>query len=121
MAAFDYITSRADADELIEEFGTLAYLRRSANTGTAWEPTVTTQDYATFAVRIAFTQRQMAGGNVQLKDQRWLVAAGPLIAAGVEPAVPDSLVVSGEVLPILVNDPLSPAGTGVLFDCHIRL
>lgn len=122
MSAFDYIESRADADSMIEEFGTLAYLRRVTNGGaTPWEPTQTSTDYPTFAVRLEFTQKQIAAGNVKAKDQRWLVAAGPLIAAGVEPAALDSLVVSSEVLPILENSPLNPAGTAVLFDCHCRV
>jgi hypothetical protein len=118
---FDYIESRADADELIEEFGALAYVRRSVATGPAHEPTWTPTDYPTFAVRVAFTQKQIATRNVLETDQRWLVAAGPLVTSSIEPKTPDALIAGGVALPILNCETLNPAGVAVLFDCHIRV
>lgn len=118
---FDYVESRADADELIEDFGQLAYVRRATLGGPAWEPTETTVDYPTFAARVAFTQKQIAQGNVLDNDQRWLVAAGSLVAVAIEPTVPDKLIVGGVALPILRVDPVNPAGIAVMFDCHIRV
>lgn len=118
--AFDYIESRADADELIEEFGTVVSIRRTTNSGPAWEPTQATADYATFGARIAFTWKQLQGGNVLATDQRWLLAAGPLVALGVEPAAADQLVVSGVVVGTIAPlDPLKPADVAVLFDCKV--
>lgn len=119
---FNYIESRADADGLIDDFGTVAFVRRTVNSGTAFDPTQTTTDYATKAVRVEFTWKQIQGGSVLATDQRWLVAAGPLTALGVTSVqTPDKLVVGGVVLPILPTDPLNPAGTVVMFDCHIRV
>jgi pheromone shutdown protein TraB len=121
MAAFDYLESRDDADGLIEEFGQSAGLRRYINSGTAWEPTVSAADFATLAAKIEFTFKQLQAGNVLETDERWLVAAGPLTALGIAiVATPDALVVGGVVKPILIADPLAPAGIVVMYDCHIR-
>lgn len=97
-------------------------MRRAIASGTAWEPTLTPTDYPTFAVKVEFTLRQMQGGNVLATDERWLVAAGPLAALGVTTLQPaDALVVGAVVKPVLECKPLAPAGTVVLFDCHIRV
>lgn len=122
MAAFDYLESRDDADALIEEFGQAVSVRKYAQSGSVLEPTLTPTDRATYAVRVEFTQRQLLTGNVQEKDERWLVAAGPLAALGVtEIKPPDAIVVGGVTKPVLDVDPLHPAGTVVMFDCHIRV
>jgi hypothetical protein len=42
MTAFDYAESKADADELIEEFGQTGTLRRTTTSGTSYNPTVST-------------------------------------------------------------------------------
>jgi hypothetical protein len=118
---FDYLESRDDADALIAEFGAVASLRRTTNSGTTYAPTQTTADYATVAVKVDFTMRQMQGGNVLDTDERWLVAAGPLTALGVASILPrDGLVVGASVKPILDSKPLAPAGIVVMYDCHIR-
>jgi hypothetical protein len=119
--SFDYLESRDDADELIEEFGQVASLRRYTSSGSETEPTLTPADYATFAAKVEFTWRQMQSGNVLETDERWLMAAGPLTSLGIGSIqTPDALVVGSAVKPILTSKPLSPAGTTVLYDCHIR-
>jgi hypothetical protein len=119
---FDYVGSRADADELIGDFGATVTIRRMVASGPAWEPVLTPTDYDTLAVRIEFTQKQIATRTVLATDTRWLVAAGPLVALGIEPGVNDELVVGGAVVgKVLQNDPLNPAGVAVLFDCHVRV
>lgn len=119
---FDYLESRDDADELIQEFGAAASVRRITISGPVLEPTETIVNHATYAVKVDFTLRQIQGGNVQENDERWLVAAGPLAALGITSvAPPDSLVVSDVVKPVLAVTPLQPAGTVVMFDCHMRV
>jgi hypothetical protein len=121
MAAFDYIESRTDADELIEEFGRTIAIRRITNSGPPWEPTQTETDFPTFAVRLAFTLKQLQTRNVQATDQRWLVAAGPLAALGITEVHPtDKLVIDGVALEIAPLDPLQPATVPVLFDCQVK-
>jgi hypothetical protein len=118
---FDYLESRDDADGLIEEFGAAASLRRNVVGGTVFDPTLTPTDYPTLAVKVEFTLRQVQGGRVEDTDERWLVAAGPLDALGITSlATPDLLVAGGRERPILEAKPLDPAGTVVMYDCHIR-
>lgn len=119
---FDYVESREDADELIAEFGQAVNLRRTTTSGPAYDPTLTTTDYATKAAKIEFSRQQIATGNVQETDERWLVAAGPLTALGVSaPARPDAIVTTdGVVHPLLICKPVDPAGVAVLYDCWIR-
>lgn len=119
--AFDYAEARDDADELITEFGQAISLRRLVASGSVQEPTLTPVDYATKAVKLDFTLRQIQAGNVLDTDERWIVAAGPLTAAGVTSlATPDVIVVGTDVKPILVARPLAPSGVVVLYDCQIR-
>lgn len=119
---FDYLESRDDADELIADFGAAAAVRRTVNTGTAFDPVQTPTDYATQAVKVDFTMKQIQGGNVLSTDERWLVAAGPLTALGVSSILPgDALVVGGAVKPVLIAKPLAPAGVAVMYDCQIRV
>jgi hypothetical protein len=118
---FDYVGSRADADELIEDFGAAVTIRRMVASGPVWEPVLTPSDHPTLAVRVEFTQKQLATRTVLATDTRWLVAAGPLVALGIEPAVNDELVLKGAVIgKVLQDDPLNPAGVAVMFDCHLR-
>lgn len=119
MTPFDYLTSRDDADELIQEFAPSGVmLRKITNSGTAYEPTQTPTDYPTYAARVAFTFAQLQGGDVLATDTRWLVAAGPLTALGVEPADGDTLVGVGTIVKV---DPLNPDGIAVMFDCKVRV
>jgi hypothetical protein len=119
---FDYLESRDDADEMIQEFGAAASVRRVTSSGTDYAPTLTPTDYPTFAARVEFTWKQMQGGNVLENDERWLVAAGPLNALGVTALLPgDAIVVGAVVKSVLKANTLAPAGTVVLFDCHIRV
>jgi hypothetical protein len=119
---FDYIESRADADELIDDFGQLGSIRRTTNSGTVWEPTPTTADYDTFVVQQDFTQKQIATWEVLATDTRWFIAAGPLVALSIEPIVGDSLVVAGSVVgTILQRDVINPGGVPVYYDCQLRI
>lgn len=125
MTAFDYLESRDDADELIEEFaaGQVATLKRMVNSGSEFDPVLTPLDPAptTPAVKVEFTMRQLQSGNVLDTDERWLLAAGPLDTAGITSLqTPDIIVVDGVDRPILVAKPLKPAGIVVLYDCQIR-
>lgn len=118
---FDYIESRADADELIAEFGQSVALRRTSTTGNEWDPTTSTTDYATLAAILDYNSRQIDGQNILVTDRRALVAAGPLTALGVVGiAPPDAIVVGGVAVPVVRVMPLNPAGTVVMYDCQLR-
>ena len=119
---FDYLESRDDADELITEFGQAVTVRKATASGSSFDPTLTTTDYATKAARIEFTTRQLATGSVLATDERWLVAAGPLAALGVTEIRPGDLFVVGGVERKAgpLTKPLAPAGTVVLFDVQAQ-
>lgn len=119
---FDYGEARDDADGLIDDFGAVASVRRTVNSGPAYDPTQTTTDYPTLAVKIEFTLTQMQSGNILDTDERWFVAAGPLTALGLASILPDDdLVVGGVAKPILKAKPIAPAGIVVTYDCQIRV
>lgn len=118
---FDYLESRDDADELIEEFGQAVYVRKVTPGGlTPWEPTQSAADHATYAAILDYNARQIDGENILRTDRRAFVAAGPLAAGAIVPAAPDSLVVGGVAIPIVRVMPLAPAGTVVMYECQIR-
>lgn len=119
---FDYLESRDDADALITEFGRAVTVRKASASGTAFDPTLATTDYATKGARVEFTTRQLASGSVLATDERWLVAAGPLDALGVTEIRPgDVLVVGGvERKAGPLTKPLAPAGTVVMFDVQAQ-
>jgi hypothetical protein len=119
---FDYLESRADADEMIAEFGQVVTVRRTVASGTPYDPTLTSADYATKGTRIEFNRRQLASGSVLADDERWLIAAGPLAALGVTELSPGDFVVVGGVERKVgpLSKPLAPAGTVVLFDVQAQ-
>lgn len=118
---FNYVASRATADRLLANFGQSVSLRRTSSSGTAWEPTQTTTDYATTAAIFDYTARQIDGENVLVTDRRAFVAAGPLTAAGIiSIAPPDAFVIGSAVVPVVRAVALSPAGTVVIYDCQLR-
>jgi hypothetical protein len=113
---FDYIESRADADELIQEFGQSVVITRTApGTGPAWDPgDGTTATTNTFAVRVEYTMKQIQAGGVLANAERWLVATN---AGALASLLPQDKVGDRDVLDV---KPLQPAGVVVLFDCQVR-
>lgn len=120
--AFDYLETRDDADELIEEFGQSVRLKRDTASGPDYAPVLTSAYYATKAARVDFTWRQLQDETVLATDQRWLVAAGPLDTLGITDIKPtDWLEINGVAVQIVRADPVSPAGVVVMFDCQVRV
>lgn len=116
-----YTDKRDTADRLLTSKGQAVSLRRVTETGTAWEPTQTTTDYATVAALLDYDNRQIDGENIQRGDRRALVAAGPLTALGITGiSAPDSIVVGGVAVPVVQSKPLQPAGLVVLYDVQLR-
>lgn len=117
---FDYIESRDDADELIQEYGQAVQLRRDTQSGPDYDPVITSTYTDTFAAQIEFTLKQIQSGQVLEGAERWVIAAGPLAAVGVTAMnPPDRIKVGAVERSILVAKPLAPAGTVVLFDCQV--
>lgn len=113
----DYLEDRADADELIAEFGQSGVLRRQTTSGPAHNPVVTTTDYdATFAV-LDYTNREVDGTRVFSTDKKVLLKAGAL---AVTPTLSDELVIGGVAHSLIRIDPLAPGGTVVCWTLQIR-
>jgi hypothetical protein len=120
--AFNYANARATADKLLKNFGQAATLTRIV-TG-AYDPATgvgatTSTAVAVTAVLLEYSdaQRASAGGLIQQKDRKALVAVE---AQTVAPDVEDTLTVGGEVFKIVACRPLSPAGVDVLYTLQVR-
>lgn len=119
---FDYLGTRDDADDLIREFGTAVTIRRQTASGSSFDPTVTTTDYATLGAKIEFTYRQVQSGSVVATDERWMIAAGPLAALGVNEILPSDHIVVGGVEHGVgpLSKPIAPAGIVCAFDVQAQ-
>jgi hypothetical protein len=134
---FDYAGSRDDADALLAEFGTASALRRLVNSGTAWEPTQTSTDYPTVAVRLNLRRWYPAfedNSDILRTDRLGLLSMGPLAALGVTEVLPfDTLVfggtwnavhsvqVGGIVYRIIDAKPIAPSGLAVVYSLQLRI
>jgi hypothetical protein len=119
---FDYFETRDDADDLIREFGTAVTIRRQTAGGTPFDPTLTNTDYATVGARIEFTYRQLQSDSVLATDERWMIAAGPLAALGVNEILPSDHIVVGGVEHSVgpLSKPIAPAGIVCAFDVQAQ-
>lgn len=114
----DYLEDRADADELIAEFGQSATLRRPVSGGTAYNPTEgAPDDHVATIVVLEYDQREIDGARVLATDKKVLLAKGSL---SVEPVASDKLVIGGAEHAIVDVRPLSPGGTVVMYELQVR-
>lgn len=126
----DYTIDRADAADMLSEFGQALTLTRKATgaydpaTGSA-APADTTQAGKGVILPLGTLMRRamMGGGdNIIEGDQELLLSAltatgGVLTVPHVNDTVTDA---AGDVWTIVTLDPLSPAGVPILFDCIVR-
>lgn len=119
MAAFDYLESRADAEELLAEFGQTGAIRRQAASGPAHDPVLTPTDYpATLVVDPdGWQQSETTGTLIQMSDAKVYVSTAGL---SIEPTVADQIVMGGAPLDVVAVKPLSPAGTLVMWTIAAR-
>lgn len=126
----DYTLDRADAADMLAEFGQAVTLTRitpgtyDPATGTS-TPTTSTQAGKGVILPLGTMMRRamMANGdNIIEGDQELFLSAltatnGVLTVPHVNDTVTDS---AGAVWTITAIDPLSPAGVAILFDCIVR-
>jgi hypothetical protein len=116
--AFDYAEAKADADEMIAEFGQTGKLRRPTTTGPAYDPTEgSPSDKACTFVVLGYTNREIDGSRVLASDKKVLLAKGSL---AIEPTTSDKLLIGGVVHSIVDVSPLSPGGTVVFYEMQVR-
>lgn len=116
-----YAEMTAVADSLIEEFGQLGAIRRSAApTGPGYDPTpgADVDHPARFAI-MDYASSQIDGTRVLATDKKALLAVGSLT---ITPALEDKVVeADGTVYRIIPPlKPLSPAGTVVMYEIQCR-
>jgi hypothetical protein len=116
---FDYDEAKADADELIEEFGQAGKLRVPKSSGPPHKPTPLPPDEhdAIFAV-LEYEAKDIDGTRILATDKYVILAVGTL---PVEPATSHLLVeASGKTLKIIALAPLEPAGVAVFYGVQAR-
>jgi hypothetical protein len=117
VTAFDYSRSVATATRLLARFGTAATIRRTTNTGEAWNPTQSTTDYACTLVVTNYTVTQINGTLIQANDRRVFVSTDGLT---ITPTPADVLIVGGVTLAVINVMPLKPDGTVVMYEIQAR-
>lgn len=114
----EYLIDRADADELIDEFGQDGVLRRPLMSGPDHDPVEEEPDDhpAVFAV-LDYSSREIDGTRVLATDKKAYLSVGALT---IEPTLSDQLVVGGISHAIIRVKPLAPSGTVVLWELQVR-
>lgn len=119
MTKFDYSRPAATAKRLLDRFGQAGAISRSTPGGydpvTGPTDPVEMQSPCTVAL-LEFDNRQVDGELVKIGDRRALIAPD----VSFEPQAGDSLTVGSDVLQVVKNRPVSPAGVVVLHDCIVR-
>lgn len=119
MSKFDYSRPAATVKRLLDRYGQSGELSRVLESGEYDPmngPVQTTQSSACTAALLEFDNRQIDGELIQAGDRRALIAPD----VNFEPMAGDSLTVGVEVLRVVKNRPVAPAGVVVLHDCIVR-
>lgn len=121
---FDYPAAKADADEMIAEFGQTGTLVRPVTTGPVHNPVEGTPlSYPVTFVVIDWTDSEIAGGRVLMTDKKVILAKGNLV---VDPTPTDRLVIGGVSHAIIGPDEgrgirtLAPSGIICLYELQAR-
>ena len=119
MTKFDYNRPAATAKRLLDRFGQAGSISRSTPGGYDPEtgPTAPVELQSLCIVALLeFDNRQIDGELVKIGDRRALIAPDTAF----EPDAGDVLTVGVEVVQVVRNSPLKPAGVFVLHDCIVR-
>ena len=114
----NYAEDRADADEMIDEFGQDGVLRRLTTTGPDYDPVEGAPDDhpAVFAV-LDYTNREIDGTRILATDKKALLSVGDLT---IVPGTDDQLVIGGIAHAIIQVKPLAPAGMVLFWELQVR-
>ena len=121
----DYTIDRTEAADMIADFGQAVTLTRRASgtydpaTGSA---AITTSTQSGKGVILPLSAFRKSGDSIIEGDQQFLLSAltstGTVLTA---PHVNDTVTLAdGNVVTIIALDPLTPAGTSILYDCIVR-
>jgi hypothetical protein len=116
---FDYASLRRTASKLIANFGAIASITRTG--GSTFNPATgsysggSTTTITAKAVRAQFTQAEKASELVQENDIKMLLESG----RGV-PFIDDNVLFEGINYRVMDVKVISPSGTDVYYELHIR-
>lgn len=118
MTKFNYSHPAATAERLLDRFGRGGSLSRTVEGGydPMTGPVQTTESSPCTVALLEFDNHQIDGELIQVGDRRALIAPD----VSFEPLPGDSLTVGGEVLQVVKDRPVAPAGVVVLHDCIVR-
>jgi hypothetical protein len=118
---FDYLEAKADADELISEFGFAAVLRRETpGTGPAQDPgSPTITDYAVTVVELDYSTHEIDGARILVTDKKIFMAVGDL---SITPDSNTDKIIAGGLIYTLVSPvkPLAPGGVTIFYELQCR-
>lgn len=117
MTKFNYARSQTTASRLIDKFGAAGLLRRSINTGSSYDATVSDVDYAVTLVDMDYAETLIDGTQIQRGDHKIYMSVS---ASGVEPLTSDKLVCNGLELKVINVKPLAPAGIDTFWEIQAR-
>jgi hypothetical protein len=117
MSTFNYARARSTAQRLIARFGQAVTLRRTVDSGTAWDPVQVIQDYAITVAVLTYRKDLVDGSRIRATDKQVFASTEGVT---VTPTVGDELIIAGLSHSIEAIAPLSPAGTVVFWELQCR-
>jgi hypothetical protein len=112
---FDYSGLANSAKNMIANFGAPATLRKTVNSGPAYNPTQSVLDYPCTVVMSAYSARETDGTLILARDRKAIVAD-----LTDEPLAADTLVVTGIEYEIINVRTIKPGSTAVLWEIQAR-
>lgn len=122
--AIDYAGDRDGwiYDAIAEDGQTMTYTRITGSVydATAGTNVPTTANTTVSGFVVEQSEKDIEGSLVKRNDKRVVIEAKALAAAGVTPSENDSITISSTIHKIVHLEPVSPAGTALVFKAWVR-
>ncbi len=113
MASFDYAKTQATAERLINRFGHVGAIKRTTQSGPAYDPILTTASHPCSLVVLDIALDKIDGTLIEASDKMAYVSTEGLT---INITTADRIEVGGVEHAIKVVRPLNPAGTIVYWE-----
>lgn len=114
--AYDYAGLAARAHGLIAKFGLDGTIRKRSRSG-GYAPTVTTTDHTVKVVRTSHKIEPKEGSLTKVTNSQVYISA----TSGIVPGIGDALTFAGATYEIASVEPISPAGTDVVYKAMVSI
>lgn len=120
MAGFDYSEMAQTALEMLQEFGTEAFIvRNDTSTSTPWDPQAGSPiEYPCTVVMTYYSDALLGGTSIKQGDKKIILAAADL---PIVPQTTDKINVDGETFVIVNVKKIAPARTPLVYEIQARL